>query len=124
MGLDTYAYVDKEPMADTLFPECCVHLCGGMFSGGGSSFRGKVYNSFIESISGVTLYTEKMSNDDLNMIVDSLKNIIDVYNNDSHKDYDENNYFYEYCVTVAEVKALYAWFNTVKEHNGFVVGWW
>jgi hypothetical protein len=120
MGLDTYAYVDKEPMADTLFPESCVHLCGGMFSGGGSSFRGKVYNGFIEAISGVSLYTEKMSSEDLDTVVASLKNILGDLSTDDYA----TDYLQSHCITIAEAKALYAWFSTVKEHNGFVVGWW
>lgn len=40
------------------------NICGGMFSGhGNSSFRGKVYNRLVESITGVSLYQEEIPNE-------------------------------------------------------------
>lgn len=119
MGLDTYAYNDKGMMDDKLF-EGADHLCGGMFSGGGASFRGKVYNGFIEDITGVTLYQEKMSASDLDKIISGLGFFIEDFNTE---EYAES----KLCIhrmTLKEVKVLLAWFKTVKNNNGFVVGWW
>ena len=68
MGLDTYAvfpvptYREGEELLD--LEQAPSHLfagvdglCGGMFSGhGNGSFRGKVYNDFVEEITRESLY--------------------------------------------------------------------
>jgi hypothetical protein len=61
MGLDTYASSKASGVALTdeherAFEEADIKLCGGMFSGGGESFRGKVYNDLIREITDVDLY--------------------------------------------------------------------
>ena len=65
MGLDTYAARapgDEEPSEEDrrLFEEAGLALCGGFNSGHGSdgSFRGKVYSSTVEKVTGVSLYEE------------------------------------------------------------------
>jgi hypothetical protein len=62
MGLDTYAA--RSPEGDLregdeqAFDRADLQLCGGMMSGSGGSFRGKVYSDVVEHVSGVSLYQE------------------------------------------------------------------
>ena len=57
-------------------PTMSVRLCGGMFSGPDeetcSSFRGKVYSEFIEALSGISLYQDSITGDELKVILGSL----------------------------------------------------
>lgn len=49
------------------------NVCGGIFSGNGnSSFRGKVYNTIVEEITGVSLYQDEISNDQVNEMAKKL----------------------------------------------------
>jgi hypothetical protein len=61
MGLDTYASraPDQATLSDEderAFEEAGLELCGGMYSGDGGSFRGKVYSEAVEHVTGVSLY--------------------------------------------------------------------
>ena len=63
MGLDSFA--SRAPGDVTLteederaFDEAGLKLCGGIYSGAESSFRGKVYAEAVERVSGVNLYQE------------------------------------------------------------------
>ena len=38
--------------------ESGIELCGGMYSDGVTSFRGKVYDMFVLKVTGVSLYEE------------------------------------------------------------------
>jgi hypothetical protein len=63
MGLDTYASRSPEDIALTeedlqAFSEANIELCGGIYSGGEGSFRGKVYATAILEITGRGLYQE------------------------------------------------------------------
>jgi hypothetical protein len=62
MGLDTYAARSPEselPEEDQqVFDEAGLMLCGGLNSGSGGSFRGKVYADVVENVSGISLYQE------------------------------------------------------------------
>ncbi len=54
MGLDTFASRSSEDILLTdediqAFKDADISLCGGLLSGGGGSFRGKVYASLIVS---------------------------------------------------------------------------
>ena len=53
-------------------------ICGGVFSGhGNDSFRGKVYNRFVEDVTGVSLYgdpeTCEVPNDTVKQMADDLE---------------------------------------------------
>ena len=73
MGLDNIWKVPE----GTPHPSMEVDLCGGMFSGPGEqtceSFRGKVYSEFIEALSGISLYQDTISGDELEHILSSLE---------------------------------------------------
>jgi hypothetical protein len=62
MGLDTYAA--RSPAGDLqegdeqAFDKADLLLCGGMHSGSGGSFRGKVYSEVVKHVTGVSLYDE------------------------------------------------------------------
>ena len=62
MGLDNYAarrpeggLTEEDRQA---FAQAGIDLCGGLESDGTVSFRGKVYNTLVEEITGVRLYQE------------------------------------------------------------------
>ena len=61
MGLDTFAA--RTPQDEELGEKdsrafAGIVLCGGMHSGSDGCFRGKVYDSLIEGVTGVSLYQE------------------------------------------------------------------
>jgi len=63
MGLDTFASRSPEDIILSegdlqAFTDAHISLCGGLFSGNGGSFRGKVYASLVSSITGESLYAE------------------------------------------------------------------
>lgn len=129
MGLDTFAVrnsavADKtEPLENTLFPEDVIrHLCGGLFSGGGASFRGKVYEDFVMFATNdqYTLYEEMIDNEDVAKIADALEGAA---NEDSFArfNYGGRN---GYKITLDEAKALAKWFRIVADEGGNVAGWW
>lgn len=71
MGLDSFWEVPEGTKEPTFDPP--LRLCGGMFSGHGKgSFRGKVYYSAIQEVSGVSLYQERMEPGDVKRIADAL----------------------------------------------------
>ena len=115
MGLDTYAYHKNaegksEMMPDDLF-QGVGSLCGGLFSGGGASFRGKVYAGFLDNAIGLDLYQEE--NHDVEGVADRLVNWCD-----SNPDLEFSG------ISRGEIRALAAWFRVVERNGGFVVGWW
>ena len=62
MGLDVYAVRSpEEPLTEEdvlAFDQARIELCGGIFSGDGGSFRGKVYDTLILDITDVSLYQQ------------------------------------------------------------------
>lgn len=77
MGLDTYA--SRTPGEVTLtdederaFEEAGIELCGGMFSGEGASFRGKVYDDAVTHVSGVSLYQDWIGPEEVREVADAF----------------------------------------------------
>ena len=61
MGLDNFWKKSKDE-AGVIEGE--FNICGGMFSGSGNdSFRGKVYNRFVEDVTEVSLYGDRDTNE-------------------------------------------------------------
>jgi hypothetical protein len=63
VGLDSYASRSPGDVALTdedvaAFDAADIELCGGMYSGGGGSFRGKVYAELILEVTGENIYEE------------------------------------------------------------------
>ena len=69
MGLDSYwVEGDKKASVDGVF-----RICGGMMSGhGNDSFRGGRYDDLVESLTGVSLYQEKIPNETIVQISDKM----------------------------------------------------
>jgi hypothetical protein len=115
MGLDTYAYYKNaegksERMPDHLFTGV-GSLCGGLFSGGGASFRGKVYAGFLANYIGVNLYQDE--NHKIAGVADAIQNWLD---SNPHLEFSD--------ISRQEIQCLSQWFRVVETHGGFVVGWW
>ena len=53
-----------------------LYVCGGLFSGGDYSFRGKVYVGLILEVTGYSLYDEHIENDGILAIADALEDFI------------------------------------------------
>ena len=69
MGLDSFWMQDNERASVS----GDFRVCGGMLSGhGNDSFRGKVYNDIVESLTGVSLYQEKIPNETVKQMSDTL----------------------------------------------------
>jgi len=116
MGLDTYAVYPKghhknndnescQTLPSELFPP--NNLCGGMFSGGGNSFRGKVYNSLVEEVTGISLYNEMIPAEDVKLMVTRIEDHIS-----KTKDEDPN------------LLELLGWFQVVVKEEACISGWW
>jgi hypothetical protein len=131
MGLDTFAaYGPKHPkfvdddsgnfIPNELFPT--HNLCSGFFSGDSNSFRGKVYNDWIEwcTKNYYTLYREELSEDVVKDIYEYL------FLNQTVSDYrkyteDTGN---PWSITYSDTQDLLKWFKVVVENNGIVINWW
>ncbi len=77
MGLDNI--ISRSPDEAVLTPEdeealaeSGVNLCGGLFSDGVTSFRGKVYDSFVLEVTGESLYREWLPPETLAEMADEL----------------------------------------------------
>jgi len=128
VGLDIFAMkVAPAPAEDFKG----ISLCGGVFSGtGDSSFRGKVYNSFIEWVTGdeQTLYKESIDSDSVKEIRNQLS-LFFVENKDPEKaqnllDDLNNRGIIDYSITVDEVCNLLKFFDVCVEKGYTLHGWW
>lgn len=129
MGLDNYGvygkdhhkYIDDPNAAnnipDEFFPK--NNLCGGMFSGGGNSFRGKVYSSSVEHFTGYSLYDDVLDNETCKEISTMLGDITPEAWQQFTEDGD-NTWGIEY----KEIQQLSEWFHVVAEEGGQVVSWY
>jgi hypothetical protein len=123
MGLDSYA-VKMENMSDEKFKGIGT-LCGGMFSQGddgegstGNSFRGKVYNDFVEKVTGYSLY-EELDNYTCGKIADCIKKFLKGNPDDKEWDYGK-----AFTVTREEATTLAKWFKIVHDNDGSYHAWY
>jgi len=119
MGLDTYA-MKNVLLDDELFKDT-GELYGGMFSHSGNSpsFRGKVYADFINDKTGVSLYQEKIEDDDLIKIKQGIQVFIDIANKEEKKNFED-----EWGFPFKHLQHLANWFQVVIDNDGYVSGWW
>lgn len=115
MGLDTYAARGGKLLDDALFDVVPPVLVGGIMSGNGngSSFRGKVYASFIYSAIGLDLYQEEIPNDAVVKAADQLEKWV-----------SENPESGFEGISREEIEALTKWFRVTADNGGVVIGWW
>jgi len=131
MGLDTYAAYGKDhhkfnndPEASNLVPDELFsknNLCGGLFSGGGNSFRGKVYNDWVEYCTGVSLYEEEIPADVVEQMYKALSNLTNPvifaeFNNSGCND--------TYQIDFEHAQDILEWFKVVKDEGASIIGWW
>ena len=131
MGLDTYAAYPKghhkyndDPQISNLVPDELFpanKLCGGLFSGGGNSFRGKVYNDWVEYCTGVSLYEEEIPADVVEHMYKALSNqtnpvIFGEFNNSGCND--------TYQIDFEQAQDILEWFKVVNDEGASIVGWW
>ena len=78
MGLDTFASRAANDVVLTeederAFDAAGLELCGGMYSGAESSFRGKVYGELVRDVTGVSLYDEWIPPETVQKMADALE---------------------------------------------------
>jgi hypothetical protein len=130
MGLDNYAkygkdhhkYIDDPQVSNLvpneLFPDNC--LCGGLFSGGGNSFRGKVYDNWVEVCTGISLYEDEIPADTVAQMYDDLVKLTNSVNYEQFNKSGCNTY----QISFEEVQDLLKWFEVVKNEGATIIGWW
>jgi hypothetical protein len=80
MGLDSIISRSPNkivlPAADKrALNESGIELCGGMYSDGVTSFRGKVYDMFVLKVTGVSLYEEWLPPETISEMADALAKV-------------------------------------------------
>lgn len=131
MGLDSFFKMPKNPDEEVKqynlpeFAEPYPSLCGGMFSGDGTdgSFRGKVYNPFIEELTGVSLYEEEINNETLREMVAKFEELFDSGKAlDYLKEFNEKSNWWE--LKENELFDLYRVFKAFTDVGAHLYGWW
>ena len=128
VGLDIYAMETKN--ADPKLFEG-IRLCGGELHTDTTSFRGKVYESLVQWMTGdeVTLYQEVVPFDDLRKLADQFAFFFQENPDDVKAQELLNDLFYntkqtDYAHTVDEVRNLSKFFNICLDNNLHLRGWW
>jgi hypothetical protein len=119
MGLDTYASRSPEDLVLTeedlqAFADAQIELCGGIFSGEGGSFRGKVYAELILDITDESLYQEWIPPDTVHKMYRSLA----AYELLLLQDGKANG-----CSDV-EIPDLRKFFKVCSDRGLGLIGWW
>ena len=118
MGLDSYAMVVRSLNAAENAEFEKVKLCGGMFSGEGGSFRGKVYNRIIEELTGESLYQEFISPPTVLKMYEELRdNHRDLVNDGIDGDMTEEE-------STKDADSLIEFFRICAERGYALHGWW
>jgi len=117
VGLDTYASrtsgrQDLTAEDEMAFDAAGIELCGGFHSGGGGSFRGKVYASAVSDVTGISLYQEWISPEEARQMAAALQ-VCDP-EKVAAKDGD---------VTAYEVRNLAVFFQICAERGLGLFGW-
>lgn len=74
MGLDNYWVKPDSYKTFKLSEAEGLNICGGMVSEHGcGSFRGKVYNQYVEEITGVSLYQDRIYNYAVQQMAEALE---------------------------------------------------
>lgn len=120
MGLDTYASntsqdVELTPEQAQAFEEADIELCGGIFSGEGGSFRGKVYTSLILEITGESLYQGWIPPETVQKMYEALVAC------DPEEAVEESDMWGN---TPRDVVELRKFFKVCAEHGLGLLGWW
>jgi hypothetical protein len=121
MGLDTYAARSREgdlTDQDTqAFEAADLQLCGGIWSGGGPSFRGKVYSDVVERVSGVSLYEEWIP-------PETVREMADAFARCDPEAVAREMTGEVHAPTAGEVATLGAFFRLCADRGLGLTGWW
>jgi hypothetical protein len=113
MGLDVFAArcpeIELTEEDERAFDEAGIELCGGIFSGGDSGFRGKVYDMLILDLTDVSLYQAWIPPETVQQMAEALHRIDplefekEVAGNYSWEDYSAHTIihlckFFDLCV--------------------------
>jgi hypothetical protein len=118
VGLDTYASrgpgdVSLSTDDERAFGDAHVELCGGMYSGEGGSFRGKVYEDVVLEVTGVGLYQQWIAPDEVARMAAALEacDPEQVARADGR-------------VAAGEVRSLAMFFRVCADRGLGLIGWW
>lgn len=120
MGLDIYASntpdeVNLTPKQAQAFEEADIRLCGGILSGGGGSFRGKVYVHAIVRITGINLCQDWIPPETVRRMYHDLAIC------DPQQVAEESSV---YDMAPEEIIGLRNFFRVCSEHGLGLIGWW
>lgn len=120
MGLDTIAYkefIDGEHIdADNEWFSGTEELCRGVVSENLAWIRGKVYAKIVEDLSGISLYSESLSNEMVHKIASSIENYLE----DPLKRSD----LFRGNINTKELRLLGKWFRVAADKGCYLHGWW
>ncbi|MFM6944960.1 MAG: hypothetical protein ACKOXV_06705 [Bacteroidota bacterium] len=115
MGLDNFWKKSKDE-AGVIEGE--FKICGGMFSGSGNdSFRGKVYDRFVEDVTGISLYGDPDTFEVPNEIVKQMAD--DLEATEWRDSYIEN-----YDIEEEEFKDLVKMFRLHADAGHYLLAWY
>lgn len=119
MGLDTFASRSPDDIIlseeDLLaFSDADIQLCGGIFSGGDGSFRGKVYATLIMEITNVSLYQDWIPPKTVQEMCTALMSC------DAQEAIDFSDSFNS---TIGEVQNLRKFFKVCSDRNLGLLNW-
>ncbi|WP_421387323.1 hypothetical protein [Agrobacterium tumefaciens] len=122
MGLDSYFKVKNGDKFVDLAPDgrlSDVNLCGGLVSGNGSdgSFRGKVYDGFLKSVTGgdFSLYREEQGIESYGGVPSAIQSWLE------ENPAAEGN---DFGLTLQEICDLKTLFEVASEQHAILIGWW
>lgn len=121
MGLDSFWELPGKNKKIKFDPP--LRLCGGMLSAHGEgSFRGKVYDTLVETVTGQSLYQEVISPEVVKKMAQSLsKTEFDTLPEPMRTTQVESS---EYAVTRLEYEDLRRMFSQYAEAGACLKGWW
>lgn len=115
MGLDNFWKKSKDE-AGVIEGE--FKVCGGMFSGcGNDSFRGKIYDRFVEDVTGVSLYGDPETFEISNETVKQMA--IDLEETEWRDSYIQN-----YDIQEEEFRDLTRMFKLHAEAGHYLLAWY
>jgi len=120
MGLDTYASktpgeIQLTPEQSRAFEEADIHLCGGVLSSGGASFRGKVYVEVILDATGECLCQDWIPPERVGSMYQALAAC------DPEEVAERSDIW---VVSPEEIIGLRRFFKVCAEHELGLIGWW
>ena len=126
MGLDNLIY-ERKPVQDERLSKALEPLCGGSFmTNDNNSFRGKVYNELLETITGLSLYnSSEWSLASLDECVDSLTEFIEENKDDwDNKVSQPDERYIGSFTSLEEVIALRDVFKLCSEEGWLIEAWY